>query len=222
MPWRTATKLLSAKDEGFTAKWEGRVRLNPPYGTETFKRLHLLAKHPGDTAITFARTETKGGFFEIWDTGSSFSRAACVFTGSPRYRVQAQTPRVVSTNCRGLRPEKHPGSMYQTLMALVPSVASFDRKGGMQMKLEKGLESVKKKRPYKEVVWSKQYSSAMAKRRLSTAQRYRMPTRPSYERKQNTIEIREKALLIRFYHRFNKGVEEKGMWYTKTHQKEEM
>lgn len=55
----TARKLICLPDDGFTAEWEGRVWLNPPYGKQTGAWLQRLADHGDGIALVFARTETK-------------------------------------------------------------------------------------------------------------------------------------------------------------------
>ena len=65
-PWDTAEKHFTREDNGLTQTWEGRVWLNPPYGTEAGKWLKRLAYHGSGIALTFARTETKMFFESVW------------------------------------------------------------------------------------------------------------------------------------------------------------
>jgi len=70
-PWPTAHRMIAPPDNGFTAEWEGRVWLNPPYGSEMYKWVERLVAHPyGGTALVFARFETVG-FSAIWDTATA-------------------------------------------------------------------------------------------------------------------------------------------------------
>lgn len=69
MPWRTAFRMLTEADDGFTSLWHDDefVWCNPPYGTQTWQWLNKLANHPaGGLALIFARTETRGFFAEVW------------------------------------------------------------------------------------------------------------------------------------------------------------
>lgn len=65
-PWDTARKHHSILDNGLTKPWEGRVWLNPPYGTEAAKWLARLAAHGNGIALIFARTETEMFFESVW------------------------------------------------------------------------------------------------------------------------------------------------------------
>lgn len=47
--------------------WQGRVWLNPPYGTETAKWLRKLKAHGNGIALIFARTDTRMFFESVWD-----------------------------------------------------------------------------------------------------------------------------------------------------------
>jgi len=63
MPWRTAKRMnLWPQSElcGLQMAWHGRVFLNPPYGTETFKWMMKFAEHKRGVALIFARTDTQG------------------------------------------------------------------------------------------------------------------------------------------------------------------
>ena len=57
--WDTALKHFTEKDDGLTAKWHGRVWLNPPYGSMTGKFLKRLSDHGNGIALIFARTDTR-------------------------------------------------------------------------------------------------------------------------------------------------------------------
>lgn len=65
MPWRTAKHMHCWEPgiiTGLNLPWSmyGRVWLNPPYGTETFKWMEKFAKSKRGVALIFARTDTKG------------------------------------------------------------------------------------------------------------------------------------------------------------------
>jgi hypothetical protein len=45
--------------------------MNPPYGTQTQKWMRKLAEHGNGIALTFARTETKMFFKQIWDVADA-------------------------------------------------------------------------------------------------------------------------------------------------------
>ena len=51
----------------FTKEWHGRVWCNPPYGRQTFEWIHKLAAHGNGMTLIFARTETLGFHYEVWD-----------------------------------------------------------------------------------------------------------------------------------------------------------
>jgi hypothetical protein len=65
-PWDTATNHIAVPDDGLAAKWEGRVWLNPPYGSSATAWMKKMAKHDHGTALIFARTETECWHKHIW------------------------------------------------------------------------------------------------------------------------------------------------------------
>lgn len=65
-PWNTAKKHYDCIQNGLWNKWDGRVWLNPPYGSETVLWIQALASHGNGIALIFARTETKMFFDFIW------------------------------------------------------------------------------------------------------------------------------------------------------------
>ncbi|MEA5425396.1 DNA N-6-adenine-methyltransferase [Arcicella lustrica] len=66
-PWDTAKNHYTKKQNGLLQVWKGRVWCNPPYGTETAKWLEKCSKHKNAIALTFARTETKMFFEQVWN-----------------------------------------------------------------------------------------------------------------------------------------------------------
>ena len=66
-PWDTAALHYNVHDNGLMKPWEGRVWLNPPYGSETERWMRRLATHGNGVALIFARTETKTFFPWVWE-----------------------------------------------------------------------------------------------------------------------------------------------------------
>lgn len=72
MPWKTATKMLTAKDDGLLSwPWKGRVWCNPPYGQQLNGWLERMAMHGNGIALTFVRTETQAFFSHVWPVAHS-------------------------------------------------------------------------------------------------------------------------------------------------------
>lgn len=66
-PWDTARIHYALPDEdGLLLPWDGRVWLNPPYGSMLDKWLTRMAIHNKGTALIFARTETRTFFKYVW------------------------------------------------------------------------------------------------------------------------------------------------------------
>jgi hypothetical protein len=66
-PWDTAVNHYCApREDGLALDWNGRVWLNPPYGTKTGTWLKKLAQHGDGIALIFARTETAMFFEYVW------------------------------------------------------------------------------------------------------------------------------------------------------------
>lgn len=67
MPWPTATRMLTEKDDGLKSAWEGRVWLNPPFSNRVIgKWLDKMHGHGHGIALVPARTETKYFFKSVW------------------------------------------------------------------------------------------------------------------------------------------------------------
>lgn len=69
--WPTADHLICLPEDGLTTPWNGRVWLNPPYGSEAWVWLDKLAAHGTGTALIFARTETHGFVEQVWGKASA-------------------------------------------------------------------------------------------------------------------------------------------------------
>ena len=65
-PWPTAKRMLTRTDNGLTAPWEGRIWLNPPYGTQIRDWMLRMAQHNNGIALVPPRTETKWFFESVW------------------------------------------------------------------------------------------------------------------------------------------------------------
>lgn len=65
-PWDTAKKHYTVYDNGLLKEWEGRVWLNPPYGTEMDRWMNKMQFHNNGIALIFARTETAAFFDHVW------------------------------------------------------------------------------------------------------------------------------------------------------------
>lgn len=65
-PWPTAKRMLTRTDNGLTAPWNGRIWLNPPYGTQIREWMLRMAQHDNGIALVPPRTETKWFFESVW------------------------------------------------------------------------------------------------------------------------------------------------------------
>lgn len=71
MPWRTAKRMVTPKEDGLSVTWRGRIWLNPPYGIHTDQWINRLAAHGDGIALIFARTETRIFFPWVWNYADS-------------------------------------------------------------------------------------------------------------------------------------------------------
>jgi len=71
-PWDTALRHYTKHDNGLLLPWEGRVWLNPPYGTQLKRWLELMAMHGDGTALIFSRTDTAALQDYVFGTADSF------------------------------------------------------------------------------------------------------------------------------------------------------
>lgn len=65
-PWPTAERHIELPDCGLSARWEGRVWCNPPFGREAARWLRKMASHGNGIALIPARTETAMFFDHVW------------------------------------------------------------------------------------------------------------------------------------------------------------
>jgi hypothetical protein len=79
MPWPTAARMLTEREDGLKTPWEGRVWLNPPFGREWPAWVEKLADHGNGIALIPARTETEAFLRLVWGRAD-----AICFTGPHR------------------------------------------------------------------------------------------------------------------------------------------
>jgi hypothetical protein len=93
MPWKTAKRMLTIRDDGLTAGWNGRVWLNPPYGSEIGLWMERMARHGRGVALIFARTETDFWHRWIWPytTGILFLKGRIHFHFPDGTRAKANS-----------------------------------------------------------------------------------------------------------------------------------
>lgn len=85
MPWPTAARMLTVRDNGLTAPWEGRVWLNPPFGQQAALWLRRLAyEHRNGIALIPARTETAMFYESVWAKAD----AVCFVRGRPHFHFE--------------------------------------------------------------------------------------------------------------------------------------
>jgi hypothetical protein len=80
-PWPTARRHFTKEDDGLEKTWEGRVFLNPPFGSEAFSWMMRMHDHDNGIALLAARTETKMFFQWVWNSAS----AICFVRGRPHF-----------------------------------------------------------------------------------------------------------------------------------------
>jgi hypothetical protein len=76
LPWGRAARTISLPSDGLLERWDGRVWLNPPYGTSTGLWVERLAEHGDGIALVFARTDT--GW---WQSAAAAASAVCFVEG---------------------------------------------------------------------------------------------------------------------------------------------
>jgi len=58
VPWIPATRHLTVVENGLITPWEGRIWLNPPYGSDTPVWMSRFAAYDNGIMLVFARTDT--------------------------------------------------------------------------------------------------------------------------------------------------------------------
>lgn len=71
MPWTTATRRYTKKENGLISPWEGRVWLNPPFSKQAEFWLLKMKDHQNGISLVAARTETKWFKATVWDHANS-------------------------------------------------------------------------------------------------------------------------------------------------------
>lgn len=118
-PWRTALKMLTVVDDGYSAKWDGRVWLNPPYGKDAARWLAKLSEHRNGIALVFARTETRMFFDWVWPVADSLlfieGRLHFHYPDGSRAKANSGAPSVLiaygESNTDSLRTSGIPGRL---------------------------------------------------------------------------------------------------------------
>lgn len=59
MPWSTAARMVTERENGLLLKWSGFVWCNPPYGKALGIWLERMSLHNHGIALVFARTDTQ-------------------------------------------------------------------------------------------------------------------------------------------------------------------
>lgn len=87
-PWDTALRHISLPANGLAEDWEGRVWLNPPFGSKAAKWLRKLADHGNGIALIPARTETRMFYESVWQRAD----AVCFLKSRPHFCRPDGTP----------------------------------------------------------------------------------------------------------------------------------
>lgn len=92
--WTPAAQHLTIEDDGLATEWPAGARIwcNPPYGAQCSAWLRKMARHGNGIALTFARTETKMFFQDVWN------KADAVLFISGRLRFYHVTGKVCESN----------------------------------------------------------------------------------------------------------------------------
>lgn len=96
MPWKTANKQYTKKDDGLNSQWDGRVWLNPPYSKEARAWISKLAQHGNGIALVFARTDTDWFFESVFNMANAIlfmkGRIHFYFASGVRAKFNAGAP----------------------------------------------------------------------------------------------------------------------------------
>ena len=68
----TAKRMIAPPRDGLAAEWNGRVWLNPPYGSRLKTWLQRMAEHRNGIALVPARTEVESWFWPfVWERAAA-------------------------------------------------------------------------------------------------------------------------------------------------------
>lgn len=126
MPWQTAAKRFTKKEDGLKQQWLGRVWLNPPYSREAITWLEKLGNHGNGIALVFARTETEWFFKTVWKKCSAllFLEGRIYFHASDGQRAAANAgaPSVLvaygKNNVQALIDSGIPGALVENIILI--------------------------------------------------------------------------------------------------------
>jgi hypothetical protein len=80
-PWPVSERRFTEEQDGLLQPWEGRVWLNPPFGSEKWKFLERMVEHNNGVALLPACTETDGFFRLVWPKAT----AICFLKSRPHF-----------------------------------------------------------------------------------------------------------------------------------------
>jgi len=69
MPWITAKRMITEREDGLKTEWYGRVFMNPPY-SKNLEFAKKFSQHKNGIALVFARTETE--WFSYYKDADAF------------------------------------------------------------------------------------------------------------------------------------------------------
>lgn len=81
MPWPTARRRFTRREDGLSRPWIGRIWLNPPFGREAAKWLARMREHGDGVALVPARTDTRMFFNSVWGHAAGI----CFIRGRPHF-----------------------------------------------------------------------------------------------------------------------------------------
>lgn len=69
---RTAKIMIAPPQDGLKHHWQGRVWLNPPYGSQLHRWMNAMAAHNHGTALVPSRTEVEKWFWPyVWESATA-------------------------------------------------------------------------------------------------------------------------------------------------------